>query len=128
MSEMSIKQEAKEFLIYHKIEDEYDAAKQIIYNNMFTGPIERVFAWNERDYQGFGFVVYKFRDNYLFSSFEFGSCSGCREEYDATPLECFSELIVSQELSMDMLYLAFSKDIDFLNPDLVSEFRVFLDS
>lgn len=126
-----IKQEAKKFLNPNLAMDDpcgVDAIKIEIHENMFTKPIEKVFSWCEDDYQGQGFVVYRFGDNYLFTRFCFGSCAGCLEEEGSTLVECFDHLLVSQELSMNMLKLAFSTQVDFVNPDLVREFKNYLET
>lgn len=113
-----IKQEAKKFLIDNdEVDHIYD-----IHINMFTKPIEKIFFWVEDDYSGEGFVVYRFGDNYLFKSFGFGSCDKCDFAITSTFLDCFDNLFVSQELSMNMLEIAFSKDQRFLDPELVKEF------
>jgi hypothetical protein len=126
-----VKQEAKRFLIDHQAPQRplfSNSDKISIHENMFTEPIEKIFFWIEEDYQGDGFVVYHFGDNYLFAYFCYGSCDQCSEEAGSTPIECFDNLLVSQELSMNMLEVAFSKDLQFVDPDLVEEFKKYLET
>lgn len=50
---------------------------------MFDNDIEKVFEWDENDYQGVVMMIWKFENKYIYGNTSYGSCSGCDSWIDA---------------------------------------------
>jgi hypothetical protein len=47
------------------------------YKSLFKEPIKRIFYWCEEDWQGSLFVIYYYKNKYIYTSGHFGSCEVC---------------------------------------------------
>ena len=47
------------------------------YKKLFKDPVKMIFYWCEEDWQGSLFVVYHYKNKYIYTKGYFGSCEAC---------------------------------------------------
>jgi hypothetical protein len=55
-------------------------------NNMFDSQVERVADYQEEDWQGTGYTLYRFENLFFIIEYGFGSCEGC-DQWMSSPEE-----------------------------------------
>lgn len=111
--------EIQEFCIVPQDLENIDGSKTF-YKNLFKPPVKLVFYWTEEDYQGSLFVVYQYKDKFIYKDGGFGSCDYC-DRYPDTQDEInilFESLNVSD--SIQEIEIPF-----YGHPDFLSDFEKF---
>lgn len=126
------KNKLKKHLIKFTVEDTfygYCKNSQYVYFNLFNPPINRIFYWNEEDFQGMIYSVYEYENTFIFLSGSFGSCSGCDywegtrtlDELNAKLDKIFNNLTFYNSLS-EISKTEFTK---YTHPDAILAFTNF---
>lgn len=64
-----------------------------VFCNLFNSSVQKLWEYIERDYQGKFAVVYYYKNWYIFTSGDFGSCGGCDEFAENDEPIDYNELI-----------------------------------
>lgn len=106
--------EIQEFYITPEDLENIDGSKTF-YKKLFKHPVNLVFYWAEEDYQGYLFVIYQYKDKFIYKEGGFGSCDYC-DKYPDTQ-DSISILFESLNVceSIQEIELPFYGHPEFLN-------------
>jgi hypothetical protein len=94
------------------------------YKKLFKKPVEKLFYWCEDDLQGQLFVIYKYKNKYIYISANFGSCEVCDfYPYNSELLnKSFNSLIICNNIDNINIHI---KDSKYTHTELVKLFNKF---
>jgi hypothetical protein len=90
------------------------------YKKLFKAPVKMIFYWCEEDWQGSLFVIYSFKNKYIYIKGYFGSCEVCDNFPDTEESleKTFNNLQITDNI--DNITLS-----DYSHPDLLKNFDKF---
>ena len=93
------------------------------YKNLFKEPVKRVFYWCEEDWQGSLFVIFHYKNRYIYVTGYFGSCEVCDAfPQDEDSLErTFRNVHVCDNLNDIVL----GYNPEYVHPELTKDFEKF---
>lgn len=106
---------------YIKVEDTKNIyGSRSFYKKLFKTPIKMLFYWCEEDWQGSLFVIYSYKNKYIYISGYFGSCELCDSFPDTeNDLErTFNNLQITEDFSSIKLS-------EYSHPELIKNFDKF---
>jgi hypothetical protein len=102
----------------------YIYGSRSFYKKLFKKPVEKLFYWCEDEWQGQQFVIYKYKNKYIYAYANFGSCEGCDYYPYNTDLlnKSFNSLNICNDI--DNINIHKSKP-EYTHPEFIKEFNKF---
>jgi len=93
------------------------------YKKLFKEPVKRIFYWCEEEWQGSLFVVFQYKNRYIYVNGYFGSCEVC----DGFPQdeESLERTFRNIGVCNDINDITLGYKPEFVNPDLSKDFEKF---
>lgn len=93
------------------------------YKNLFKEPVKRIFYWCEEDWQGCLFVIFHYKNRYIYVSGYFGSCEVC----DAFPQdeESLERAFRNVHVCDNLNDITLGYNPEFVHPELIKDFEKF---
>ena len=94
------------------------------YKKLFKEPVKMIFYWCEEDWQGSLFVVYSYKNKYIYTKGYFGSCEVCDAfpDTEETLIKKFNSLEICEDINDISIHGRYS---DCTHPELVKDFEKF---
>ena len=94
------------------------------YKKLFKEPVKMIFYWCEEDWQGILFVIYQYKDKFIYTRGSFGSCEVCDAfpDTEETLVNKFNSLQLCNNINDINIHGRYS---DCTHPDLIKDFEKF---
>lgn len=94
------------------------------YKSLFRDQVKRIFYWCEEDFQGSLFVIYYYKNKYIYTRGYFGSCEVCDgfPDTEESLLKEFTGLKISDTIEDIDIH---GYNPEFTHPELVKDFEKF---
>ena len=94
------------------------------YKKLFKEPVKMIFYWCEEEWQGSLFVIYQYKDKFIYTKGCFGSCEVCDAfpDTEETLVNKFNSLQLCDNINDINIHGRYA---DCTHPDLIKDFEKF---